>query len=71
MESRTDLTQLSEDQLRQMAAQLITQLGDQQAQHAAELSQRDKTLKHYKIRKVPGRFTDEGFLSPNVARVRW
>lgn len=50
MESRTDLTQLSEDQLRQMAAQLITQLGDQQAQHVAELSQRDKTLQHYKIR---------------------
>ena len=50
MESHTDLANLSEDQLSQMAAQLITQLGDQQAQHAAELSQRDKTLQHYKIR---------------------
>ena len=50
MDSRTDLRHLSEDQLRQMAAQLMTQLGEQQAQHAAELGQRDKTLQQYKLR---------------------
>jgi len=50
MESRTHLSHFSEDQLRQIAAQLITQLGEQQAQHAAELSQRDKNLQQYKIR---------------------
>jgi hypothetical protein len=50
MESRTHFSLITEDQLRQMAAQLITQLVEQQAQHAAEFSQRDKTLQHYKIR---------------------
>src|SRR5690606_14508799 len=50
MASHTPVSHLSEAQLRQMAAQLMAQLDAQQARHAAELSQRDKTLQHYKLR---------------------
>lgn len=50
MDSRTDLNQLNEDQLRHLAAQMLAQLSDKETAHEALLAERDETIRQYRIR---------------------